>query len=741
MCENHNQNKKQWVSLHSHSEFSLLDGYAKIKDYVDTASERGATGFGLADHGTCGGLYELITLCNEAGIQPVPGFEAYVAPENEQGAFVKSPVFYGPNGNKAAKYDVGGNGAHLHLTLFAYNKTGLNNLLKLTSLAWEKERFYQKPRIDTDLLFAHSEGLIVTTGCPSSEVSTRFLLGQDDKAYEYASRLKSVFGENMYVEVMDHNMENEDLERILLPKLVKMAKDLDIPLLATNDSHYVFKEDAESHERMLSMQTQTLMDEPTFNEGGRRFAFSGPEYYMKTDEEMRALFPDDKYPNAVDNTLKVVEKCEEFKFDYDPHLRPEIELPEGETPVSYFRKLIDEGFKAKRGHESEEIQQESRRRIEHEFEVIHSNDFVTYFLVVHDYIDWAHKNNIPTGTGRGCFLPGNEVTLANNVVKKIEDVKKKDIAVIYDGLEEEVTNTFTYDVKDEKAVNILLSNGKHITCTADHLILTLNHGYIRADEVTIDTIILGPNTGETSNSTDIYAPENGVEYPYTATFYPAGNPEELTFKTPGIHRVASMLEATNAPYFLSQFTLDVNNFVCVLDGIMLHDENKQKNAIVVAPDKVMEGHPIQTFTQDGINVILVSESGTQQLLMNKLDENELLSVVNCEEFLYTGKVHDLEVKDFHNYTVQGAYVHNSVGGSEIAYVTDISDTDPIRFDLLFERFLSPGRGSVYLITYEDGTTEEVSVSDKRKVITSDGKVVEKYIHELNDNDELLFDEE
>lgn len=475
---------RQWVSLHSHSEYSILDGYAKIKDYVDLSKERGVAGFGLTDHGSCAGLYDMIDLCNKAGIQPVPGFEAYVAPENPEGALTKSKVFYGANGVKAPKYDVSGNGAYLHLTLWAYNHKGLENLLKLTSLSWEKKRFYVKPRIDTDLLFEHSEGLIVTTGCPSSEVSTRFLLGQDDKAYEYASRLKEVFGENMFVEVMDHQMPNEDMERILLPKLRKMSKDLNIPMIATNDSHYVYKDDAASHERMLAMQVKQPMSEPTFDEGGRRFAFSGPEYYMKSDEEMRELFPEDLYPGAVDNTNIVVDKCSEFSLDYDPYLRPEVEVPEGYTQVTYLQHLIKEGWKKKRGNASKEVQQESLRRIKHEFKVLHSNDFINYFLVVEDYVRWSHENGILTGAGRG-----------------------------------------------------------------------------------------------------------------------------------------------------------------------------------------------------------------------------------------------------------------SAGGSEIAYVLDITNTDPVKYDLLFERFLSPGRGALYRVEYDDGTYEEISVSEERKVLQADGTIVKKYIHELEDGDTIIEDDD
>lgn len=728
-------NGKRWVPLHNHSEFSILDGYAKIKDYVNLAKERDIPGFGLTDHGTCSGLYDLIKECNAAGIQPVPGFEAYVAPENPDGAFHKGPIFYGPNGSKAPKYDVGGNGAHLHITLFAYNAEGLHNLFKLTSLAWEQERFYSKPRIDTDLLFKHSEGLIVTTGCPSSEVSTRFLLGQDDKAYEYASRLKSVFGENMFVEVMDHNMEDDDLERILLPKLVKLSKDLDIPLIATNDSHYVMKEDADGHERMLAMQTGMTMEEPPFSKGGRRFAFSGPEYYMKTHEEMAALFPEDKYPGAICNTNLIVEKCEAFNLDYDPHLRPVIDIPEGETPASYFKKIIQEGFVAKRSHESKEVQEESIRRINHEFEVIHSNDFISYFLVVHDYINYAHKNNIPVGTGRGCFVPDAKVTLSGGVEKNIIDVEVGEMAVVYEGIESPVTNKFIYEVEDEDMTSILLENKREIKSTSDHMMLTVENGYIRADEVSDGMHLIGVDDGSYSWS-DYSSGMSNIQYPYSAAFHPDGSTENLTFKTGSIHRVTSLMEASNIPYLMTELTIEIDGKELELEGISIMSPEGQ-TMITIAPDEAMGNATVRQFNHGEMIVVLMAESASKEILISQESESRPIRVVNTSNWKYTGKVVDLEVGGYHNYMVEGAIVHNSVGGSEIAYVTDISDTDPIRFDLLFERFLSPGRGSVYTIEYEDGTTVQAQVSDKMEVLQEDGTTVKKYIHELEDGDTII----
>lgn len=399
--------EKNYVALHNHSHYSTLDGYATIDEYIKAAKDLGMIGIGLTDHGTASGLYKFITRAQKEGLIPVPGIEFYVAPENPQGAKLKEPMYYGRGGKRAPKYDLS-NGAYTHLTVFAYNNVGLSNLFKLTSLSWKKEHFYFKPRIDTNMLAEHSEGLIVTTGCPSSEVSRRFLLGQDEKAYEYASRMKSIFGDNYYVEIMNHKMEDDELERILVPKQIKLAKDLGIKIIATNDSHYAFQEDSTPHERVLAVGTKAKMKDLPRHEGGNRFAFSTPEYHIKTYDEMLELYPEDVAEEALENTIELTMKCQDIKLEYNPHLRPEIDIPEGYTEATYFQKLIYDGFVKKRGHEPKEIQEESVRRIREEFEVIHSNDFISYFLVVHDYINYAHKKGIGVGAGRGS-VGGSEI--------------------------------------------------------------------------------------------------------------------------------------------------------------------------------------------------------------------------------------------------------------------------------------------------------------------------------------------
>lgn len=401
-----------FVSLHTHSENSILDGFGSVTEYLAATAELGQPALGLTDHGSLGGIYSLLTESADYGITPIPGCEFYLAPMNPLGAKVQEPVYYGPGGMKSAGNDVAGNGSYTHMTVWAYNRTGLKNLFELSSLSFDPENFYSKPRIDFDMLAEHSEGLIAATGCPSSEVSTRFRLGQDKEAYDYTRRLLEVFGwDRLFVEVMDHSM-SIDLERDLLSKQVKLAEDLGLRLLATNDAHYARSDDAPHHEEMLAIQSKSRMSEDPFSKGGTRFAFEGREYYMKTAEQMLELFPEDKYPGAVANTMVIAEMAEDLDMRFDPTLRPVPVVVEGETEVETFKRLVREGFKKRYGNSTPEVIEEAKANIKKEMEVFVSSDFVGYMLTVYEYIEWAQRlfstrddeGNIlalSTGPGRG----------------------------------------------------------------------------------------------------------------------------------------------------------------------------------------------------------------------------------------------------------------------------------------------------------------------------------------------------
>lgn len=399
--------KKNFSHLHVHTEGSILDGHGTIEDYVETAARMGQPALGTTDHGNMYKTYELINACQSAGITPVPGVEFYVAPENPEGAKVKSPVYYQ---QKGAEYEVSGNGAYLHMTVWAYNQRGLKNLFDLSRLSFMPENFYMKPRIDFNMLETHSEGLIVATGCPSSEISTRFNLGQDKMAYEYASKLKDVFGrDRVFVEIMEHGMKSE-LERGLLPKQLKLAKDMDLNLLATNDCHYVHSHDAPHQEEMLCINSSSRMSELAMPDGGRRFAFDGNQYYMKSEKEMLDVFKG--LESAVHNTAIIAEMAQDISLRYDPNLRPKPHVPDNfSSEQEYFMDLIAEGAERRYGNKSREVKRKAIENIKKEVEVFVSSDYVGYMLTVYEYIKWAQDNysttyngeviSYPTGVGRG----------------------------------------------------------------------------------------------------------------------------------------------------------------------------------------------------------------------------------------------------------------------------------------------------------------------------------------------------
>lgn len=396
-----------FVSLHTHSHHSPLDGFSTIEEYVMKAASLNQRALGISDHGNVQGIYNLVRTAKKHGITPVPGCEFYMAPENPEGAKVRRKIFYGPNGEKAPDYDVSANGSYLHQTIWAVNQKGLENLFKLSSMSYQVEHYLTKPRIDIDMLAQHNEGLVVATGCPSSEISTRFLLGQDRKAYEYAGRLKEIFGERLYVEIMQHDLK-DPLERALIPRQLELSKKMGIPLLATNDSHYAEKGDAPHHENILCAQSGSTMTEPPMHEGGRRFAFDGSEFYMKTAEEMHRLFPEHDFPHALKSSVEIAEMATDISIDFNPALRPKIDIPEGHTEASYLKSLIREGYETKRGNDSPEVREESQRRVNKEWNVISSEGFIGYFLVVWDYINWARKNDVGVGVGRGS-IGGSEI--------------------------------------------------------------------------------------------------------------------------------------------------------------------------------------------------------------------------------------------------------------------------------------------------------------------------------------------
>ncbi len=369
-----------FVHLHVHSEYSMLDGAARVKPLIDAANEQGMPAVAITDHGNVFGAFDFWKTATEAGIKPIIGTEAYLTPGTHRGD--KTRVRWGNGGGD----DVSGAGAYTHMTLLSETTEGMHNLFRLSSKA-SIEGYYFKPRMDRELLSTYSKGLIATTGCPSGEIQTRLRLGQYDEALKAASDFRDIFGkENFFCEIMDHGLE---IERRIMTDLIRLAKELDLKLVATNDLHYTHAHDATSHAALLCVQSGSTLSDPN------RFKFDADEFYLKSAAEMRQLFRD--HPEACDNTLLIAERCE-VAFDTSANYMPRYPVPEGETEATWFEKEVEEGLKQRYPNG---ISQEVRERADYEVGVIKSMGFPGYFLVVADFINWSKRNGIRVGPGRG----------------------------------------------------------------------------------------------------------------------------------------------------------------------------------------------------------------------------------------------------------------------------------------------------------------------------------------------------
>ncbi|PPK67563.1 DNA polymerase III subunit alpha [Actinokineospora auranticolor] len=374
-----------FAHLHVHTEYSMLDGAAKLKDMFAECERLGMTSVAITDHGHTNGIYDFFRQAKGAGIKPVLGIEAYIAPASR---FSKERVRWGDPGQKSD--DISGSGAYTHQTIWARNETGLRNLMKLSSLASMEGQLGKWPRMDQELIAEHAEGLMATTGCPSGDVQTRLRLGQDQEALEAAAVWQEIYGkDHFYVELMDHGIEIESRVR---GGLVDVARKLDIPFVVTNDSHYTFKDERESHDALLCVQTGKTLQDPT------RFKFDGDGYYLKSPDEMRAVDASDPWQEGCRNTLLIAEKVDTAGMFEFRNLMPRFPIPDGKTEDEYFREQVWEGMRRRFPGGVDEVH---TQQVEFEIGVILQMGFPAYFLVVADLIQWAKNNGIRVGPGRG----------------------------------------------------------------------------------------------------------------------------------------------------------------------------------------------------------------------------------------------------------------------------------------------------------------------------------------------------
>lgn len=356
-----------FVHLHMHTEYSLLDGACRIERVVARAKELGQTALAITDHGVMYGAVAFYKACIDGGIKPIIGCEVYVAPRSMHSK------------------EHGVDNDYSHLILLCKNETGYHNLCRLVSAAFT-EGFYIKPRIDWELLQAHSEGLVCLSGCLAGAIPQLILKDRYNEARALARELQEMFGkDSFYLEIQDHGIPEE---KRAAEGIIKIHRETGIPLALTNDAHYIEKSDAYYQDVLLCIQTGRTVDEPN------RMRFESEEFYLKSEEEMRALFPE--FGDAADNTVKIAEMCS-FDFEFGHYHLPRFKLPEGESDsYEYLKKLCEKGF-AERFPTRPEV----HAQLEYELEMIHKMGFVDYFLIVSDFIGYAKRNGIPVGPGRG----------------------------------------------------------------------------------------------------------------------------------------------------------------------------------------------------------------------------------------------------------------------------------------------------------------------------------------------------
>ena len=357
-----------FTHLHVHTEFSLLDGFCKIKELPGVVKSMGQTACAITDHGVMYGVIDFYRACKAEGIKPIIGCEVYVAPQGRT------------RFDKVHEFD----SESRHLVLLCENEEGYRNLSYMVSLAWT-EGFYVKPRIDQALLREHSKGLIALSACLAGEIPRRLRNGEYDNAKAYALEMAELFGpDRFYLELQDHGIRDQ---KIVNQSILKIHQETGIPMVCTNDAHYLRKEDAEAHDILLCIQTGKTVDDEN------RMRYEPQNFYLRSEEEMAALFAG--YEDALENTQKITEMCN-LEFTFGKYHLPEFKLPEGYDSFSYLKKLCDEGYKTRYGDDDK-----YRGQLKYEQDMIEKMGFTDYFLIVSDFVRYAKSVGIPVGPGRG----------------------------------------------------------------------------------------------------------------------------------------------------------------------------------------------------------------------------------------------------------------------------------------------------------------------------------------------------
>ncbi|MEX0427496.1 DNA polymerase III subunit alpha [Nocardioides sp. DS6] len=387
--------KDSFVHLHVHTEYSMLDGASLLDGLFRRTSELEMPAIAMTDHGNMHGAYDFWKKAKGHGVKPIIGIEAYLTPGTPRGERKRVRWGKGDQSEEGGD-DVSGGGAYTHMTMWAESTEGMHNLFRLSSKA-ALEGYFYKPRMDRELLEQYAKGIIVSTGCPSGAIQTRLRLGQWDEAVKEAGELQDIFGkDNVFLELMDHGIS---IEKRVRDDLLRLGREMGIKPIATNDSHYTSPEDAGAQEALLCVNSGSRLSEPPYSKGGKRFAFEGTGYYIKSAAEMRELWGSQDLMEACDNTLLIAERCDVEFTESTGGYMARAEIPAGETEESWLRQEVWRGIEMR--YPGDKLTQEVKERTEFELAIIAQKGYCGYFLVVADFIQWSKDNGIRVGPGRG----------------------------------------------------------------------------------------------------------------------------------------------------------------------------------------------------------------------------------------------------------------------------------------------------------------------------------------------------
>lgn len=710
--------KSQRVEPHAHSFYSLLDGETTPEDLVKTTLEKNMPAASISDHGVMYSLVDLVNLSNKHKQKYLIAMEAYV---------VRSHIIK----TKAESSKEDGNGRE-HLLLIAMNNEGYKNLMRLASIA-ATEGFYYRPRIDDELLKKYNEGLIATSACLGSRFSQLIMRGDVEGAKRELKKYQKLFNGRFYLEIQP---TKEYLQKIVNHQLIKLGKELGIPLLATSDAHYLNREDARAHDVLLTMQSNDTLNNPL------RWQFPGDTFFIASRQEMFDLFfedceseldeqlanrpeiewklnpndevfereiiginkktgaqeiitkkfirfkhelPADIIEDAMDNSIEIADRCQ-AEVNFDKVYLPKVAIPEnpefeawhakkgGKKEENYLRYLCIKGLKD-RGLTAPIY----RERLEHELNVINGMGFPDYFLLLEDVISWCAKNDIPVGPGRGCFLPGQKVTTLEHGLVNIEKVKEGDHVLTHRKVFKPVKGVQQYEIDEKIAKATFVDNEgtySSIKATEDHEI------FVIPKEMGLDfKLAKWMPIGELKKG-DVLLKPIGKDTP---------DCHHKDHKEKCVHCNGKPVseEYDEAMRQFHETAMNTSRVIeKAISSLTKKVDDEKSNELTSIQESFEE-------MRDAFGFDLTIERTFEEASQELIDLGFVPVTIESVEFEhYTGSVYDLSVNGVSSYTVNGVAVHNSAAGSLVSYALGITNVDPIEYGLLFERFLNPKRGKL-----------------------------------------------